>query len=400
MVKTIDSEIICTAKSKKFGTIGYLVIDRLINGSSFGGIRIVSDISLSELQFVARSMTYKNTFIGNRIGGAKAVVIICKENEKYRRDILAEFGKCICPFIRNRIYFPVLDMGISLGELQTIFDGARCKQNVSSWKGLSHEYTAYSCFFSTLCVLEEKGISIKDVTFSVQGFGKVGSTYANIMCHAGAHLVALSNKYCGIIDDNGFNEDEIFREKLVKGDEFIVEQQLKDRQISHDSVLEKDVTILLPASNALVINEDNWKRISADIIICAANAPMSHEIERLLYKDGKIVITDFVANCGGVLGSIMDNYVDKNIILQILSTSYKRKVGNLLHRSIVSDRPFVDIILDDIEKKQYHENIVSNGKLIEYILSLYPIKKMARTYMSKKYVSMYETLWKIYDNYI
>lgn len=392
MVEQIKSEIIHTVESKKFGIIGYLVIDRLIGGGSFGGVRIVPDMSLSELQFVARSMTYKNAFIGNKIGGAKAAVIINKENEKYKREILIEFGKSISPYVKNRTYFPVMDMGIKIDELQTIFDSTGIRCNVLSWKNLSHEYTAYSCFYATLCALEEKGISLKDTTFSVQGFGSVGSTYADLMCKAGARLIAFSNKYFGIIDNKGFNNgelDKLLIERSTKGDEFILEQPT-NRQVLHNSVLEIDATVLLPASSALAINDENWKRINADIIICAANAPMSYDIERLLFKNGKIVVTDFVANCGGILGSIMDNYVDNEIIFHIISTYYKRKIQSLLSQSLDLNKPLVDIVIEEAEKRidSDYKDIDSSNKLVEYMIS-----KMSNKYMSNKYMSKYETLW-------
>lgn len=401
-MKQINSEIIYTARSKKFGIIGYLVIDSLIDGHSFGGVRIVSDISLPELQSVARSMTYKNAFIGNRIGGAKAAVIINKENEKYKKDILIEFGKNISPFVRNKMFFPVMDMGISINELQLIFDGTGYKCDVLSWKNLSHEDTAQSCFIATLCALEKKKIPMNEVTFSVQGFGNVGSTYAGLMYKAGCRLTAFSNKYYGLINDDGFDVKELIQEKSVRGDDFIFTRS-KDKQVSHDSILEKDVTVLLPASNPLVINDENYKRIKADIIVCAANAPIPYDVERLLFKNGKIVITDFVANCGGILGSIMDNFVTRDTILNILSTYYKKKVESLINQSIDSNNPLVDIVIDEVEKRidSYYGDVYVPKGLINsmnnYITDLflnhisYPISKKN---LSKRYISRYENLWR------
>lgn len=394
----IDSKIIQTVRSKEFGIIGHLVIDRLIGECSFGGVRIDYNTSLSELQLVARKMTYKNAFIGNRIGGAKAVVIIMPKYEKYRKDILLEFGKEIGIFIRRRMYFPVLDMGITPNELQIIFNGANYRCDVSLWKDSSHEYTAYSCFYSTLCALKNKGIDIRDVEFAVQGFGRVGSTYANLMCKAGARLVALSNKFCGIISENdGFDIEKLKKLAKEKGDDFILTM---DRKVPHDNVLEKDVTILLPAANTLVINNKNWDRIGADIIICAANAPMSHDIERKLFDNNKIVITDFIANCGGILGSIMDNYVDKNTIIDIISNSYKRKVESLLDQSTNNKKPFVDIVTEDVEKRIQNDYILPGlmkKDLTEKIICILQttdfVKNLTNGYLSKKYKSRYDALW-------
>jgi len=394
----IESQIVYTAQSRKFGIIGYVVIDRLIgNGhfGSFGGVRVVQEMDLFELQSIARTMTYKNAFIGNKIGGAKAAVIIPKVND--RKEILSEFGKSISRLLFNKMYFPVMDMGIALDELQLIFDSAKYKCNCLSWENLSHEYTAYSCFYSTMAVLELKGIPIKDVTFSVQGFGNVGSTYALLMCKEGARLTALSNMYGGIVDEKGFDVEELVKEKSLYGDNFIL-KRLKENGVSRDHILEKDVTVLLPASTALVINGENMKRVMANIIICAANAPMSYKTERLL-KD-KLIITDFVANCGGILGSAN---VGKEIILRILSTNYKKKVSDILARSIESKMPFVDVALEEVEKRigiDYKDVYPLNGmteNIADLFLHILPANRMTSKIVSailaKRYTTRYETLW-------
>ena len=393
MVDRINSEMIYTVKSKKFGIIGYLVIDRLIDGRSFGGVRIIPEIPLEELQAISRSMTYKCAFVGMKMGGAKSTIMINEENEKYRKDIISEFGRRISPFVKNGMYFPVMDMGISINELQIIFDNAGYKCDTCSWKNLSHEYTAYSCFYATLSALEKKNIHIKDATFAVQGLGSVGCGYAKLMCKAGARLVAFSNKYGGLINDNGFDIDDIIQDILSKGDNFILERS--DKNVSRESVLEQDVTILLPAANTFVINDENYKRIKADIIVCAANAPISHETERLLKN--KIVITDFIANCGGVLGSVLDDYVSNDVILKIMSTFYKRKVGDLIDQSLKSEKPLLDVAIDDIEKRvEEMLNTRSDKRSTEFIVRLLSNSFMKRStsgYMSKRYISKYQALW-------
>lgn len=404
MKDQISSEIVHVVESKKFGIIGYLVIDRLIGGISSGGVRITPDISLLELQLIAKSMTYKNAFVGDRTGGAKAAVIIDQDNLNYRDEILKEFGKSISPFIRNRMYSPRMDMGIRPEDLQIIFDGARIRSKVLSWKNTSHEYAAYSCFYATLCALEKKNISLKDVTFSVQGFGKVGSIYAYLMSRAGARLIAFSNKHFGLINENGFEVNELLQGKSAYGDDFILTQS-GGKQVKHNEIFETEVTVLLPAANALAINAKNWDRIKANIIICAANAPMNNEIERQLFQKGKTVVIDFVANCGGVLGSIMDNYVKKDVILHILSTSYKRKVAKLINQSTLFNTPMVDIAIAEVEKtiETDFQDISPPKSSTKYISNLFnlavsrtlpgPINKIININMENEYKSRYELLW-------
>lgn len=404
MKNTINSEIVHEIKNSKFGSIGYLVVDRLIQGMSIGGVRIVPAISLLELQHIARSMTYKNVFINNRIGGAKGAVIISCENEKHRNEILFEFGKGISPFVKRQIYSPGMDIGITPKELQIIYNGAGVKRDVLSWKNLSHEYSAYSCFYATLAAVAKKNLSIQDVTFSIQGFGSLGSIYADLMTKAGARLTAVSNIYGGLVNENGFNIGELLHNRSAHGDKFIL-SYAGGQQVSHDVVLEKDVTVLMPAANSFAISDENWEKIRANIIVSAANCPFSYDIERRLFRKGKIVITDFVANCGGVLGSVIDTCVAKNDIVYIFSNYYKNKVETLLNQSLRTNTPMVDIVITEVEKNIEREShsFLPSKKLLRYpayalklILKLMPdaVNKWILQSKSQKHIHHYERLWK------
>ena len=260
----------------------------------------------------------KNVFINNRIGGAKSAGIINRENEKHRNEILFEFGRGISHFVKKQVYSPGMDIGITPKELQIIYNGVGLKRDVLSWKNLSHEYSAYSCFYATLASLEKKNISMQDVTFSIQGFGSLGSVYANLMTKAGARLTAISNIHGGLVNEDGFNTNELIHNRSAHGDSFILSYP-GGKQVSHGTVLEKDVTVLLPAANSFAIHDENWEKIRANIIISAANCPFSYDIERRFFQKGKTVITDFVANCGGVLGSVIDTCVAKDDIVSALS---------------------------------------------------------------------------------
>jgi hypothetical protein len=87
---------------------------------------------------------------------------------------------------------------------------------------------------------------------------------------------------------------------------------------------------------SLFEDEGNWRDVLAPIVICAANVAMSDDIEHKLCDAGKTVVTDFVANCGGVVGSMMDRAVDKGVIWDILNTSYRGKIAGFQAQSLSS----------------------------------------------------------------
>jgi glutamate dehydrogenase (NAD(P)+) len=51
---------------------GYLAIDSVVNGRSYGGVRIYPDLPPVLMTQLARVMTLKHGFVGLPLGGAKA----------------------------------------------------------------------------------------------------------------------------------------------------------------------------------------------------------------------------------------------------------------------------------------------------------------------------------------
>jgi len=128
--------------------------------------------------------------------------------------------------------------------------------------------------------------------------------------------------------------------------------------IDPDTLLLLDVDVAVPCARASVIHEENWKRVTARIIPCAANAPMELGVEERLHQSGKIVITDFVANCGGVFGSTLERYLDVSEIRTILQTTYFRKVRRIIDESRKSTRSVGVIALETVTEHLQHSDTI------------------------------------------
>ena len=139
----------------------------------------------------------------------------------------------------------------------------------------------------------------------VQGLGNVGYHAAKFLSNEdGCKITAVIEHDGAIVDDNGIDVDKL-REHIkenrgVTG--FADGEYVKDGA----SVLEKDCDILIPAALEGVINKGNADRISANLIVEAANGPVTAGADDILREKGVVIIPDMYANAGGVTVSYFE----------------------------------------------------------------------------------------------
>ena len=76
--------------------------------------------------------------------------------------------------------------------------------------------------------------------------------------------------------------------------------------IENNELLELDCEVLVPAAIGRVVNEENAARVRADLIVEAANHPVTPEADAILEDRGVIVIPDILVNAGGVIVSYFE----------------------------------------------------------------------------------------------
>jgi len=139
----------------------------------------------------------------------------------------------------------------------------------------------------------------------VQGLGNVGYHAAKFLQEEdGVRVIAIVERDGGLIDENGLNvenvAEHIARTHGVAG--FPGARFVKDGA----SVLEADCDLLMPAALENQITQANAARISAPVIVEAANGPVSFAADQILMQRRKVVLPDILMNAGGVTVSYLE----------------------------------------------------------------------------------------------
>jgi len=296
---------------------GYRVQHNVNRGPAKGGIRYSPDVTLDEVKALAMWMTWKCAVVGIPYGGAKGGVICEPKNmtpselERMTRRYATEISIIIGPHSD----IPAPDVNTNSQVMAWIMDTYSMHAGFSvpavvTGKPLSiggsegrNDATATGVLFVTKRAAGRIGMSLKGARVSIQGFGNAGSVAARLFHNEGCKIVAVSDTHGGIYNESGLDPALVLRHKQEYGTVvgFPQSQVLKVHE-----VLEVPCDILIPAATEGVITSENADRIQARIVAEAANGPTTPEADAILFRKGRLVIPDILANAGGVTVSYFE----------------------------------------------------------------------------------------------
>ena len=285
---------------------GWLVIDSLVSGEAHGGLRIADDVTEDRLRQAGHTMTLKYGWAGLPVGGAKAGLLMPPGTSELDRSLmLRAFGRVITPYLRTGMYVPGEDMGSSVEDIHAVLATAGLKARPSSLMfATSGDYTGVGVCAAALAAAASLDLPTKGLRVSIEGFGNVGASAALRFHNAGAIVVAVSTAAGAVYNENGLDVPELLSLRRRYGDDAVRRSKLGET-IPSQSLPSVPVDIFCPCAIMHSITGDNVESVKARVICPGANVPATAEAEAALEKRHVLFLPDFVANCGGVLGSSM-----------------------------------------------------------------------------------------------
>jgi len=296
---------------------GWRVTHNVARGPSKGGIRYHPGVTLDEVKALAMWMTWKCSLMNLPFGGAKGGVVCdpkamsAGELERMTRRYTSEIVNDIGP----ERDIPAPDVGTSPAVMAWIFDTYSMNQghsvlSVVTGKPLAVggslgrvEATGRGVFFCLEETLARRGEQLEAMKVVIQGFGNVGSLFAQFVSDAGATVVALSDSSGGRYDPNGLDVAAVRAHKARGGP--IGEFDGGDA-VTNEELLELPCDVLAPCALQLVLTEANADRVKARVVVEGANGPTTPDADAILEGNGVFVIPDVLANAGGVVVSYFE----------------------------------------------------------------------------------------------
>ncbi len=296
-----------------------------------GGIRYAMAVNQDEVEALAALMTYKCAVVEVPFGGSKGGLRIDPrewdedELELITRRFTYELTKR--DLINPAQNVPAPDMGTGEREMAWMADQYRrmnttdinsraCVtgkpvnaggiQGRTEATGRGVQY-ALQEFFRNPEDMKKAGLkgSLDGKRVIVQGLGNVGYHGAKFLQEEdGCKVIAIIERDGGLYDENGLDVEDV-RNWIAKHngvDGYPSGKYVKDGA----KYLEEDCDILIPAALEGVIHLGNAANIKANLIIEAANGPVTAGADAILRDKGVVIIPDMYANAGGVTVSYFE----------------------------------------------------------------------------------------------
>jgi len=345
LFKTRPPQIVFEWNDHETDARGWVVINSLRGGAAGGGTRMRKGLDKAEVESLAKVMEIKFTVSGPAIGGAKSGINF-DPNDPRKEEVLKRWFAAVSPLLENyygtggdlnidevKDVIPLTEEygiwhpqeGIVTGHFKpTEADKIRRIGNLRSGVSKIVEDLAYNIQTGNKYAVADlitgygvaksiihfyhqfKNESIVGKRVLIQGWGNVAAPAAYYLGQAGAKLVGILDRHCGIITEDGFETDQI--KELIssrKGNELYAQGMLGAVEAGK-KFWSTPADIFIPAAASKLIKKehiDSLLNAGVETLSCGANVPFADPDvffgELAEYADAHLsLIPDFIANCG------------------------------------------------------------------------------------------------------
>jgi leucine dehydrogenase len=286
-VKTQGYERVVKAVDQQSGLRAFISIHDTTLGPALGGLRMLpyrdDAEALTDVNRLARGMTFKSAIAHTACGGGKAVILGDAKRDKSEALYLA-MGRFI-DSLGGR-YITAEDMNTSIADLEIIRRATRWVTGLEPKDGGSGNpspYTAYGVFLGIRAALAwatgHDGVQGRRI--AIQGVGAVGGALARRLREAGAEVYA----------------SDINHETLAR-----LQREIGIQPIQEPEIFTLDCDVFAPCARGAILDDATIPSLRCRIVAGAANNQLQEPRHgRALMERGILYAPDYVINAGGII---------------------------------------------------------------------------------------------------
>jgi leucine dehydrogenase len=256
-------------------------------GPALGGTRFFpyesEEEALRDVLRLSKGMTYKAAAAGLDLGGGKAVIIGDPRKDKSER-LFRAYGR-IVDSLQGR-YITAEDVGTTTADMDVVRRETRWALGNSVALGGAGDpspITARGLLAATRAVAEKLwgDQNLAGRRFAIQGVGKVGGAFAQLLVEARAEVIA-TDAYPPALEE--------------------AVETLGVKPVEPDEIFSVDCDILSPCALGASLNEVTIPRLSCAAVVGSANNQLATEDDaKRIAERGILYAPDFVVNAGGLI---------------------------------------------------------------------------------------------------
>ncbi len=325
---------------------GYRVQHNNVLGPFKGGLRYHPSVHLDEVRALATWMTWKCAITDIPLGGAKGGIQLdprsysLRELEHITRRFTFALGQNIGP----EYDIPAPDVNTNPQIMAWLLDTYMMTmpapernlcRHVVTGKPLEaggsvgrDKATGQGVVYLIREWAKDRNFELKGATYTVQGFGNVGSWSARLLKPDGAKLIAVEDATGAVSGPNGIDPDELAAYVSKQGG---CKGFPGTTPIDHETFLRTKADIFIPAAMENQITGESAPLLNVKLVAEGANGPTDPDGDLELQVRGIDLLPDILCNSGGVVVSYFEWLQNKR------SESWElEEVDTKLHKRIVS----------------------------------------------------------------
>jgi glutamate dehydrogenase (NAD(P)+) len=326
---------------------GYRVQHNNALGPYKGGLRFHPAVDIDEVRALATWMTWKSAIVDIPFGGAKGGIHVdpgdysTRELERISRRFTFALGSNIGPEYdipapdvntNAQIMAWILDTYLSMMpplERNRSLHVVTGKPIESGGSVGRDKATGQGVVFCIEQWARDQSFDLEGATYTVQGFGNVGSWVARLLKPHGAKLVAVEDVSGALSNPEGIDPEDLG--PYAQAHRGRIAGYPQATPIDHEAFMGTAADIFIPAAMENQITAQTAPLINVRLVAEGANGPTDPDGDAILAEKGIDVLPDVLCNAGGVVVSYFEWLQNKRSEFWDLE-----EVDSKLYKKIVS----------------------------------------------------------------